>query len=435
MHYRRILLISLQSCLLFLATAYAQEPKPEYRLTVRAERTEPIYDKGEKIEFRVQLFEKDQPLAGQHIQFVILGDGNYEKKGSVVSTDSFASIEVSRDRPGFLKCSVDWTDGTHKASGIAGAGIAPLEIKSVQPEPTDFDEFWDKRKAEVLQLPLEVNMEKIDPGSRAVPGVDVFDVKVNCIGGAPLSGYFAKPADAKPKSLPIVVSFHGAGVYSAGMPISTAAKGALAFDVNAHGLDNGKPAEYYAELYKGPLKNYFYENTNDPNRRYFIGLFQRALRSLQFMKSQPEWDGKTLVVTGSSKGGAQAIVAAGLDPDVTFCLAFVPALSYIAGYLDGDFGGWPGFMKDKRTVDADPEIVAAMPYLDTAIHAKRSKAESVLTVGFVDYTCSPTSVYVAFNNISAPKRIFNMPEEGHNTSPSAASAAYQLLWEHIEKRR
>jgi cephalosporin-C deacetylase len=76
-----------------------------------------------------------------------------------------------------------------------------------------------------------------------------------------------------------------------------------------------------------------------------------------------------------------------------------------------------------------------LPYIDAAIHAKRIKAECVLTVGFIDYVCSPFSVYVAFNNISAPKRIISMPEVGHSIPPEAVNATQKLMWEHIEKQR
>ncbi len=438
MKHRRLLSFFLLSAFLGVAVSFAQdktETPPEYRLTVRAERSEPIYAKGETVVFRVQLFEKDKPFAGQKIRYVVLGDGNYEKKGTVDSTDSFAVIETSLNRPGFLKCNVDWNDGTNKLSGIAGAAVAPLEIKAARPEPKDFDEFWKAKKDELQKLPLDVKLEKITAGNPAAPGVEVFDVKVNCTGGKPVSGYLAKPVDAKPKSLPIIISYHGAGVRSANMPIGDAAKGALALDINAHGLDNGKPTEYYDDLYKGPMKDYRWEKMDNRDEQYFVGMFQRVFRSLQFMKSLPEWDGKTLVVKGGSQGGGQALAAAGLDGDVTFCVALVPAICYHTGYIDNEFGGWPGFLRGKTATDADPAIVAAVPYVDAAIHAKRIKAECVLTVGFVDYTCSPTSVYVAYNNIPTPKQIVNMSEQGHHTPPAESNAVNKLLWEHVKKRR
>ena len=47
--------------------------------------------------------------------------------------------------------------------------------------------------------------------------VESFDVQVPCEGGAPVSGYFARPVGAKPKSLPAILHVHGAGVGSSSL--------------------------------------------------------------------------------------------------------------------------------------------------------------------------------------------------------------------------
>lgn len=49
-------------------------------------------------------------------------------------------------------------------------------------------------------------------------------------------------------------------------------------------------------------------------------MYLRVLRALDYVKTLPEWDGKNLIVIGSSQCGAQAIVAAALDPQVSLCL-------------------------------------------------------------------------------------------------------------------
>ena len=54
-----------------------------------------------------------------------------------------------------------------------------------------------------------------------------------------------------------------------------------------------------------------------------------------FLTSQPDWDGKNVIVQGGSQGGALAIVTAGLDKRVTACVANHPALSDMAGYKAG----------------------------------------------------------------------------------------------------
>lgn len=408
-------LISLAASLVF---AQDKQASP-YQLTVRAERESAIYKQGETVVFKVGLLENGKPLTGKRLSYTVQGDGKYEKKGRITSAEEPVGIEASLDRPGFLKCTVSWREsGKTRASALGGAGIDPLEIRSGIAEPEDFDAFWAAKKKALDAVPLNPTLVKVDADKVGDPKVEVFDVKVDCLGGKPVSGYLAKPVDAKPKSLPIVVSYHGAGVRSAVMPVKTASRGALALDINAHGIENGKPASFYKALADGELKGYRTAGGTDRETIYFIGMYLRVLRSLQYMKSLPEWDGKTIAVTGGSQGGAQALVAAALDPDVGFCLAYVPALCYLTGSLEGNFDGWPGFLRNKTLETADPAVVKAVPYVDAANFAKRIKAESVLSVGFIDYTCSPTSVYVAYNNIPAKKKhIIATPETKHNIPP------------------
>lgn len=446
--FRSVSLSTLLSLLLLLAVAVsAQETTPppaappSWRLQVRAEREAAIYKKGETALFHVRLFEKNGDaetlLAGKELWYHIQGDGFYEKKGTVTSADPFAVVEVLMEQPGFVKCTVGWNDvpDGKKISALGGAGFDPLEIRAQTPEPEDFDAFWNAKKEALAALPMNPRLVPVDAEKVNNPKVLVFDVKVDCLGGKPLSGYLAKPADAAPKSLPILVSYHGAGVRSASMPIGDANRGVLALDINAHGIENGQPAEFYNELAGGELKDYRLAGADNLDNLYFVGMYLRVIRSLQFMKAQPEWDGKTIIVRGGSQGGGQALVAAGVDSDVTFCVAYVPALCYPTGDIEGRFGGWPGFLRGKTAETADATVVKTVSYIDAAHFAKRIKAESILSTGFVDYTCSPTSVYVAYNNIKAPKQIITTPDANHSIPGTTYEIANRLLWDYVKRNR
>lgn len=419
---------------LFLtAPLFAQATKapPEYAVKIRTDREDAVYRKGENVHFQVQLLQKGKALADQQLTYTVEGDGGYRRTGTVQSAEKAVPIQAVLDRPGMIRCTVQWRGENGKtASAYGGAAVAPLEIKAARAEPADFDAFWAEQKKRLAAIPMNPKLVPFQVEKYKAEGLEVYDIKVDCVDDIPVSGYLAKPIGAKKQSLPIIISYHGAGVRSAGVPSTYAKKGALALDINAHGILNGQPKKYYEDLQKGKLENY---SRKPGSEKYFLGMFLRVVRSLEFMKSLPEWDGKTIAVSGSSQGGGQALAAAGLDPDVTICCAYVPAKCYHTGFLDKEFGGWPGYLKAAPDREISPETLRLVQYVDAATLSKRSKATSLLTVGYIDITCSPTSVYVAYNNIKAPKRILPFPLMGHSTPAAVRAQGDAFIWENIQK--
>ena len=311
-----------------------------------------------------------------------------------------------------------------------GAMVDPLEITESAPEPKDFDAFWKAQRELLDKIPVEAERVEVPVPKKYKDNVVCYDVKVKCAGPAPVSGYLTMPQNAKKGSLPATVSFHGAGVRSAYKNLKGGSS-RIAFDVNAHGILNGQPKEYYDNLNKGVLRGYRTQGKENRDTVYFKDMFLRVMRALDYVKSLPEWDGKTLVVHGGSQGGAQAIVAAALDPQVTFCNAGVPALGDHAGRLAGRRPGWPCYVNKKNLNDADLEVIDAVKYYDHVYFAKRIRCETYFYTGFVDFVCAPTSVYAAYNNLpkNIVKHIQTTPTGGHG---APGGLAYKRMNEFIQ---
>ena len=90
-------------------------------------------------------------------------------------------------------------------------------------------------------------------------------------------------------------------------------------------------------------------------------MFLRLTRALEFLTSQPEWDGKILMVEGGSQGGGQSLAAAGLDSRVTFIAAGVPAICDHSGKAIGRINGWPKLVPDKDGKPDPQALQAARP--------------------------------------------------------------------------
>jgi len=227
----------------------------------------------------------------------------------------------------------------------------------------------------------------------------------------------------------------GAGVRSSNLAgtVGWAKDGFLAMDINAHGIPNGKSDQFYTDLANGKLKNYPAQGRESRDTVYFLGMFLRVVRAIDFLTAQPEWDGRTLIVHGSSQGGAQSFVAAGLDRRVTFFAAGVPAMCDHTGMVVGRVSGWPKLVPTSLDGKPDPRVLEAARYYDAMNFATRTKASAIVTVGFIDPTCPPTSVYAAYNVLKGKKEIFNDPPSTHAVSPAAREAMRQAILMHAGK--
>ena len=425
---------------LMVAPLHAQVATPiaaPVKLNAMAERESALYHRGEPVTFVIKVTEKDAPVAKGTLDWTLLKDGlPLGQQGTVEIQDGQAKVSGKLDEPGFLQLRASYKPDPKAPAitALAGASIDPTEITASLPVPDDFDAFWTTQKAQLAKIPLDV---ELTPVTSPAKSVEAFDLQAKCL-GAPVSGYLARPMEAKPKSLPIILTVHGAGVRGSalGSAVGWAGKGFLAMDINAHGLPNGKPEEFYKEQAEGALKDYRYVGRDSRDECYFRGMFLRLVRAIDVLTAQPQWDGKTVVVYGSSQGGYQALVAAGLDQRVTFISAGVAAGCDHSGMMINRIAGWPKLVAIGADGKPDPKGLETARYFDAMNFATRIKtAGACLTVGFIDTTCPPSSVYAAYNQISSSKQIENDVPSGHAQSQKSSAAMAAAVAKHVEEQK
>ena len=393
----------------------AEKPakKGIFSFRVKTDKPAVSYKIGEPVVFTVELCEDGEPAeAGKLISWERRGDDGVVEKGEAKS-GAPVKVVTKGTKPGFIRLSVKAADadgsalknGSRAVTVTSGAAVAPGRLP-VAPEPKDFDAFWERQKERVRAVPMK-ELERVPVDCRA-KGVVCYDVKVSAPGGKPMSGYLCMPENAKPKSLPVTVVYFGYGVYPIGKNDGMA-KDRIVLSVNAHGFLNGQPKEYYSELSKGELKGYAFDRkeNEDPETTYFNGMMLRLIRSLEYAKSLPEWDGKNLTVQGHSQGGMQAGIAAGLDGDVTEAVLNQPWMCDIGGAAMGHLRG---------TWHIRP--TEALKYYDTIYHMRRYDGKVKLMAGLGDYVCPPSGMAVIYEEAKGPKEIVYTQSAGHNGNPS-----------------
>jgi len=319
-------------------------------------------------------------------------------------------------------------------TGYGAAAVSPNAIAPSLPAPDDFDDFWAAQKKKIAAVPLTFTATPHPLTGAGDAALEAADVSIVCEeNGPPVSGYFAKPKNAAAKSLPAVLWVHGAGVRSASLPaaLGGARDGFLSMDINAHGIPNGKPEAFYKTLAEGELKTYRFDGNTDREKNYFRGMFVRLVRAIDFLTSQPEWDGKTVAVIGHSQGGLQALVAGGLDERVTFIGSGVPAGCDHTGMQVDRIAGWPKIVPRLTDGSYDPAAIEASRYIDAVNFAARCEAEAIFSVGFIDRTCPPTSVYAAYNVLPGKKTMLNYPAMGHASTDEIRQKFREALLKHV----
>ena len=286
------------------------------------------------------------------------------------------------------------------------AAIDATNFKPSIPRPADFDAFWAGKLAALAQVPIN---PQLTPLPAPKPNVDFFKVQLDSV-GSHVQGYLATPKSGGKH--PAILLYQYAGVYALDPRTAAdrAAEGWLAFNVDSHDQD---PA-----LQDGAPRNYAMVGANDRETSYFLSMYLRDTRAIDYIRSRPDWDGKTIVVMGTSMGGQQSFATAGLNPDVTALVVNVPAGFDVNGEKAGRKTGYPGWPSE------DAAIMRAGQYFDPVNFASKIKAKSVVAFGMIDTTSPPAGVFTAFDQIPAAKEAIPMVASDHNHITPQKQEAY-----------
>ena len=379
-------------------------------LTLTADKPAAIYQPDEKITWRATVHMGATPITTP--TYVLKqGGGTVMGQGVVNFKSGRATIQTSLKESGTILAEITATNADGQAvHALAGAAIAPEKISVSSPCPADFDGFWKTKLDELAAVPEN---PVIKPESCGKPGVDYWKLTLDNIRGTHIKGQLARPTAGK--KMPALLIVQWAGVYPLQKAWATdrAAEGWLVLNILAHDLPIDQPAAFYEELSKGSLTNYTAIGNDDREQSYFLRMYLSCYRAVEYLSERPDWNGRTLVVTGTSQGGLQSFVAAGLNPKVTGLMALVPAGCDDTGDLVGRNPGWPYWMahaggRDSRMVRETSR------YFDGVNFAARVKCPALVGLGLIDTTSPPSGVFAAINQLKGRKEVVVMPAANHH---------------------
>ena len=364
--------------------------------------------------------------------------------GKVMLKNGRAVINMgTMKQPGFLDLRLSAAIGDKTYQHHVKVGFSPELLKPYTKNPSDFDAFW---KANLEAARKAVNNDKILIKSEKVDKytTDAFDcylLKLKVDSRHSIYGYLTKPKECSMvngqcsiKKYPVVLCPPGAGIKTIKEPMRNtyyAQNGFIRLEMEIHGLNPEMTDEQFKEITSAfDYENGYLTNGLDNRDNYYMKhVYVACVRAIDYLCSLPEWDGKNVFVQGGSQGGALSLITAGLDSRVTACVANHPALADMAGYLDHRAGGYPHFNRLNNMLT--PEKVATMAYYDVVNFARRITCPVYLTWGYNDNVCPPTTSYIVWNLITAPKESLITPINEHWTSKETSINQMQWLKDHI----
>ena len=351
--------------------------------------------------------------------------------GKVMLKGGRATIDMGTMKtPGFLDLRLTASLGGKNYEHHVKVGFSPEQLKPYTKNPADFDCFWqtaiEQARKEVSNEKLVVSCKKVD--EYCTDETDMYLLKLKTDQHHSIYAYLSMPKLSTNK-YPVVLCPPGAGVKTIKEPMRNlyyARNGFIRLEMDIHGLNPEMTAEQFKEISSAfdRENGYLCNGLDDKDNYYMKHVYVACVRALDYLCSLPEWDGKNVFVQGGSQGGALSLITAALDSRVTACVANHPALSDMAGYLANRAGGYPHFNRQHNMLT--PTKVETMAYYDVVNFARRITCPVYLTWGYNDNVCPPTTSYIVWNLITAPKESLVTPVNEHWTSDDTNYG--QMLW-------
>lgn len=404
---------------LFSQPLAAPRPEKMVKVAISLDHSDWTYNTGEQVKFYVRITKNSQLLQNVYVSYeigpemmppvikdsLILKDGQLTIKGGTMK------------EPGFLRCSLTAHVDGYRYPALATAGFNPELIKPTTEVPADFNEFWEKAKAEVASLPLNPKLVLLP--ERCTEKVNVYHASIEYFKpGTRMYGILCVPK--KPGKYPALLRVPGAGVRPYFGVTDLAEYGIITFEIGIHGIPVNMEESVYNLLRYNALEGYWLFNMDDRDRYYFKHVYIGCKRAVDFIFSLPEFDGTNLAVCGQSQGGGLSIITAALDTRIKYLAIFWPALCDMTGYLYNRAGGWP-------PVGTDKDKIETSKYYDAVNFARTLKIPGFYSWGYNDLSCPPTSMFAAYNVINAPKELLIVQETGHWTYPEQNDRHNQWL--------
>jgi len=284
------------------------------------------------------------------------------------------------------------------------------EYRPVIAQPADLEEFWlnSLAKARTAARGGTPILHRVDTGLTAVI---VDDVTFPGFAADPVKAWLIRPAGEAPVSgWPVIVQLipYGGG---RGLPhehLKWAAAGYAHLIVDARGQGShwgsgGETGDPHGR--SASVGGWLTSGIDDPHHHYYRRYYLDGVRAVDAARAIPGLDGTRIGLLGTSQGGGGVIATGAIlsmagEPvsavmtNVPFLCNFQRAVQIVDSRPYGEISQ---LLSVRRSPEFEEVVWHTLSYLDCAILAKYATEPALFSVGLMDVTCPPSTVFAAYN--------------------------------------
>jgi cephalosporin-C deacetylase len=319
-------------------------------------------------------------------------------------SSSSYNFEIPPLPPGFYKINfminvTDYDDTTRRSFGLQ-----PEKLRSSHAKPADFETFWKNSKAELDKVKPEYKLTELPDTSK--DHRRAFLVEMKSLDGLVVRGYLTEPR-IKHRKFAVLLALPGYQVALG--PMYGPDPDIAIFTINVRGSGNSR------DVIDARKESWIVLNMEDKNKYVLRGAVMDCVRAVDFICSRDELRKDNIIAAGGSLGGWLALATSAVDKRISFCSAANPILCDIRN-LPHEVT-WP-LVDFKKYVDTRPDLTMDkmydnLDYFDGKNFASDLDCNTLMGLGMLDNLAPPDHVYIAYNEVKAPKHIIIFRDLGH----------------------
>jgi cephalosporin-C deacetylase len=299
----------------------------------------------------------------------------------------------------------------------------PREVLETYKPPltkaADFDQFWSETLTEYL---LDDPKPILDKVATPISEIEIFDVTIPGFNQDPIKGWFLTPKNLSAPQ-PVIVLFEGygggRGNYNEWLFWANCGYPTLVMDTRGQGGGHRRGDTPDGAYPRGSSSSGFMTmGIQSKEDYYYRRVYSDSVAFVRAAKHLPNVDSTRIVTTGGSQGGAIALAAASLAPEVFATMPDVPFMSHIHRAIEIT-DAYPyqeivNYCRIHRT-DSEPAL-HTLTYFDCMNLVTMAKAQALISLGMHDPICPPDTIFAMRNHYAGKVDMqiwdFNMHEGG-----------------------